>query len=259
MRIPVPLAGVLLTCVCLSLTGCKSKSRPNFEAILSLPPDNPGLAETTLAAELKARAEALEMVLEVLPAVESGEDLDRRLTVQFRAENKEEALSGLDALCESGRVSIRAVHDRSAYLTDIIRKDPSQFPPDHEIRTYRIEAGDFRKSEKLAVARAEILNNSHVKSAHAAHGKKHMVHISLTTKGGELIRAATEKMRKGRSRLAIIYDERIISAPVVAQELWARVTLEGFNSFEEAQALAASLNKPLSAKLLIESLMPLAR
>ena len=65
-------------------------------------------------------------------------------------------------------------------------------------------------------------------------------------------------MRKGRSRLAIIYDERIISAPVVAEELWTPVTLEGFNSFEHAESLATSLNKPLSAKLLIESLKPLA-
>jgi len=224
-------------------------------ADLSLPPGNPDLSEATLVAELMARAELLEIGLEV----EAGEELDRRLTVRFRAQDKKEALTRLDALCESGRISIRAVHDRSAYLTDVIRKDPSQFPPDHEIRTYRIEASEVPRSEKLAVARAEILNNSHVESALATRGKMHTVHISLTTKGGEQIRAATEKMQKGRSRLAIIYDERIISAPVVTQELWTPVTLEGFNSFEEAQALAASLNKPLSAKLLIESLMPLAR
>ena len=255
MRISLPLVVVLLPCVCLSLTGCKSESRPNFEADLSLPPDNPDLSESTLVAELKARAELLEMGLEIKP----GEELDRRLTVRFRAEDKEDALARLDALCQSGRVSIRAVHDRSAYLTDIIHKDPSQFPPDHEIHTHRIEAGDVPRSEKLAVDRAEILDNSHVESALATRGKKHTVHISLTTSGGDRIRTATEKMQKGRSRLAIIYDERIISAPVVTQELWTPVTLEGFNSFEEAQALAASLNKPLSAKLLIESLMPLAR
>ena len=72
------------------------------------------------------------------------------------------------------------------------------------------------------------------------------------------MRAATEKMRKGRSRLAIIYDERIISAPVVAEEIWSQLTLEGFSTFEEAQSLAAALTTPLSANLLIESLKPLA-
>ena len=249
------LAIALLSCACLALTGCKTRNKPNFEAVLSLPPDNHSLSETTLATELQGRAELLGFVIEIEP----GDNADGRLTLRLHAETKEDALIKLDALCESGRISIRAIHDRSAYLTDVIRKDPSQFPPDHEIRTHQIEAGDFRKSEKLAVARAEILNNSHVKGAHAARGKENMVHISLTTNGGDRIRAATKKMRKGRSRLAIIYDERIISAPVVTQELSAEVTLEGFNSPEEAQSLATSLNKPLSAKLLIESLMPLAR
>ena len=245
----------LISCACLFLTGCKKRNKPNFEAVLSLPPDNPSALETTLTDELKERAELLETELKVDP----GQTSDRRLTLHFHAKTREDALSRLDALCESGRISIRAIHDRSAYLTDVISKDPSQFPPDHEILTHQVEAGDFRKSEKLAVARAEILNNSHIKGARATRGKENMIRISLTTNGGDRIRAATEKMRKGRSRLAIIYDDRIISAPVVTQELWAEVTLEGFNSFEEAQALAASLNKPLSSKLLIESLMPLAR
>ena len=70
--------------------------------------------------------------------------------------------------------------------------------------------------------------------------------------------AATEKMQKGRSRLAIIYDGRIISAPVVADELSSDFTIAGFNTFQQAQALAASLNQPLSTELQIESLKPLA-
>ncbi len=244
----------LISCACLFLTGCKKRNTPNFEAVLSLPPDNPSALETTLTDELKERAELLETELKVDP----GQTSDRRLTLHFHAKTREDALSRLDALCESGRISIRAIHDRSAYLTDLHRRNPSEFPTDHEILIYQLEAGDFRKSEKLAVARTEILNNSHIKSASAERGKESMVHILLTTNGGDAIRSATEKMRKGRSRLAIIYDERIISAPVVTEELRAEITLEGFNSFEEARGLAASLNKPLSAKLLIEELKPLA-
>ena len=69
---------------------------------------------------------------------------------------------------------------------------------------------------------------------------------------------ATKKMQKGRSRLAIIYDDRMISAPVVTEVLSSEFTITGFNSFPQAQALAASLTKPLSTPLLIESLKPLA-
>ena len=248
------LGGTLLICASLALTACKPRKSPNWEATLSLPPDSPGLALTTLATELKNRAALLEIPLKINPS----ESSNGRLTIRFHASDKKDALKRIDKLCENGRISIRAIHDRSAYLTDLILKEPSQFPPDYEILTHEVISGDYRKREKLAVARAEILNNSHVEGARAERGKEHMVHISLNTSGLGIIKAASEKMQKGRSRLAIIYDERIISAPVVTQELWTPVTLEGFNSFEEAEGLATSLNKPLSAQLLIESLMPLA-
>ena len=258
MSLTTKILAILFFACCLlaiTLPGCKSKSRPNFEATLSLPPGQPGLSETALTTELEARAEALGIVARAA----SGAPGDQRLTVRLRADDKEEALAHLDALCESGKISIRSVHDRTAFLLDVARDDPSQFPEDHEIRPHNLGQGKSPKIEKLAISRSEIVNNSHVESAEAIRGKDHIVRISLTTNGGQLMRAATEKMRKGRSRLAIIYDERIISAPVVAEEIWSRLIVEGFSSFEEAEALAAALNKPLSANLLIESLKPLAR
>ena len=250
------LAILCLACCVLALTlpGCKSKTKPNFEAILSLPPDQPSLSETSLAAELEDRARALG----ITATAEAGVPGDQRLVVRLRAAGKDEALAHLDSLCETGKISIRTVHDRTAFLLDIARSDPSQFPDDHEILSSEHSQGKPVKMEKLAVSRSEIVNTGHVESAQASRGKDHMVRISLSSNGGELMRAATEKMRKGRSRLAIIYDERIISAPVVAEEIWSQLTLEGFSTFEEAQSLAAALTTPLSANLLIESLKPLA-
>ena len=156
-------------------------------------------------------------------------------------------------------LSVRIVHDQSVYLTDAVRSDPSKLPADHEILTFTLLDGERTKTEDLVVQTAEIVNSSHVESAEAEAGRARLVHISLTIKGGQQMLAATNKMQKGRSRLAIIYDERIISAPVVVAVLGAEITLEGFSSIEEAQAVSASLNKPLSTQLLIESLMPLAR
>lgn len=255
MPAPIQLLGLVLTGACLSLTACRSKDKPNFEAVLSLPPGDSSVSESTIATELQARADHLGLKIEV----ESAPSGDRRITVRLRAVDKDQALAHLDALSETGTLSIRAVHARTAYLTDIYSKDPSKFPVDHEILTYDFRSGDRTLSAKLAVGVTEIINANHVESATAEPGDTPLVHISLTAKGGEQMRAATEKMEKGRSRLAIIFDERIISAPVVDAELWSTVTLQGFHSSEEAQAIAASLNKPISSKLLIESLMPLAR
>lgn len=256
MPTPVHMVALALACATLALTGCRSKTKPNFEAILSIAPGLDGtVSESTIVSELRARVDLLSLIAEV----EVGTEGDQRIHVRLRADDREQALAQLDALCETGALSVRAVHDQTVYLSDAVRSDPSKLPADHEIMTYELQLGERTQKEDLVVATAEIVNSSHVKSAETETGNKNPVRISLTTKGGQLMQAATEKMQKGRSRLAIIYDDRIISAPVVVDELRAQFTLEGFNSVEEAQAIAASLNKPLSSEVLLEELMPLAR
>ena len=248
------LVGALVSFSCFALTCCKPKEELNYEAVLSLPPDDRTSSLAPIVEELTARAELLGLPASVQAAKSSA----RVIELQLYGTDRDDALARLERLCVSGTISIRAIHDRSAYITDIASKDPSRLPSDHQILLYDAQGKEGPKRQKLAVSRAEILNNSHVESALATPDGDNMVHISLTDKGLRRIRSATEKMQKGRSRLAIIYDERIISAPVVAEELWTPVTLEGFNSFEHAESLATSLNKPLSSNLLIESLIPLA-
>ena len=248
------LVGALVSFSCFALTCCKPKEELNYEAVLSLPPDDRTSSLAPIVEELTARAELLGLPASVQAAKSSA----RVIELQLYGTDRDDALARLERLCVSGTISIRAIHDRSAYITDIASKDPSRLPSDHQILFYDAQGKEGPKRQKLAVSRAEILNNSHMKSALATRDGDNMVHISLTSNGLSRIRSATEKMQKGRSRLAIIYDERIISAPVVAEELWTPVTLEGFNSFEHAESLATSLNKPLSSKLLIESLIPLA-
>ena len=248
------LVGALVSFSCFALTCCKPKEELNYEAVLSLPPDDRTSSLAPIVEELTARAELLGLPASVQAAKSSA----RVIELQLYGTDRDDALARLERLCVSGTISIRAIHDRSAYITDIASKDPSRLPSDHQILLYDAQGNEGTKRQKLAVSRAEILNNSHVESALATRDGDNMVHISLTSNGLSRIRSATEKMQKGRSRLAIIYDERIISAPVVAEELWTPVTLEGFNSFEHAESLATSLNKPLSSNLLIESLIPLA-
>ena len=112
------LGGTLLICASLALTACKPRHDPNWEATLSLPPDSPNLAAATLSTELKSRAALLEIPIKINPSKNSV----GRLTIRFYASDKEDALSRLDRLCVNGTISIRAIHDRSAYLTDIASK-----------------------------------------------------------------------------------------------------------------------------------------
>lgn len=249
------LVAPLLATAALAATGCKSpgpKVHPNFEAILSADGDAP---EATLVSELRRRAEILTIPSEIDP----GPAGDRKITLRLRAKDESEAHGSLAALCQSGHLTVRAVHDRTVYLTDVARTDPSKIPADCDLLTYSFPREDGTiHTENLVVHRPIIVQSADIERARPEASEDGVIHITLSPKGGQKMIAATKTMQKGRSRLAIILDDRIISAPVVGGVLSSQFIIQGFNSFEETKAVAAALTKPLSAKLRVESLMPLA-
>lgn len=245
------LAGIL------GLAGCRPAIDPDFEAILSITPGSGSGSPSgeTVALELRARAAALSLAAEI----DSSSPGHARIIIRFEAGSREEALAALAALCQSGQLSVRPVHDQTVYFSDLARRDPSKIPPGYEILPQSAHLGEDSRQEDLLVSTTGIIDGTHVERARAApSGEGFNVLITLSVSGAQQMMAATKKMQRGRSRLAIIYDDRIISAPVVATVLGSDFAIAGFNSFEQARDLAASLNNPLSTKLQIESLKPLA-
>jgi hypothetical protein len=135
LRHLAPVAAVLA----LALTGCRSKSKPNFEATVSIngDPGSPAPSEATVADDLRDRLE----ILSVQREVDSGSTDDGLPTGRLRAKDKDEALPHLDALCLNGALSVRAVHDQSVYLSAAARRDPSKLPADYQILNYTVTAG----------------------------------------------------------------------------------------------------------------------
>ncbi len=163
----------------LVLTCCKTAEELNYQAVLSLPPDNPEISPHFLVTELTARAELLRLPLDIRPV----EPTDRFLEIKLHGSSIEDALARLNSLCVSGKISIRAIHDRSAYLTDIASKDPSRLPQNLEILLFDPEGAGRGKGQKLAVERVQILDNSLLESVRATPNGDNMVHISLTDRG----------------------------------------------------------------------------
>ena len=238
----------------LLLAGCKRPApapAPNFQAEVSLltPEDGPEPDGDRVVSELANRAATLRLSA-AIDRPERG-----TLEISFFAEDETQARARLEALIQSGRLSIRAVHDQNAFLL----ADRTQIPADHEVLTYSYRFDDgTERTEELVVNSAEIVSSAHIQRAAANHSADGVINLTLTRDGGRAMASATKTMKKGRSRLAIIYDDRIISAPVVNDILSAQFIIQGFHSFEETKAVAAALSQPLSAKLQIESLKPLA-
>lgn len=245
-------AALLLPLLAVLLVSCKSGVKADFEAELSIDPMDAGVSKETIAEELRARLPLLDLKAEVDPEVPGN-----RIKVRYESDHKDpnEALeASIDLLVESGRLSIHAIHDDSSSLIS----EPENIPEGWEIMQYIPELERGERAGPFVVQTAEIVSSEHVESAEAETKETHIVYISFNLKGRQQMMAATKKMQNGRSRLAIIYDERIISAPVVGGVI-SDLEVNGLSSQKKAEALAISLNQPLSARLLIESNVPLER
>lgn len=242
--------------VALGVTACRKPSAPesNFQALLvpaTSAPDTP-IDWPRLLAELTTRAQTLDL------AAAFEEPGENALTIRFHAADQDQARARLEALVQSGHLSIRAVHDRTPFFL----ADRSQIPPGYSILTHSFPQEDgTERTDELVVADHPILTSAQIKRAApdlSPGGEEGMIRLFLTLEGGKAMMEATKTMKKGRSRLAIIYDDRIISAPRVGDTLSSQFVIQGFPTLEETKAIAAALTQPLSAKLRIESLIPLA-
>lgn len=243
-------AALLLPLLAILLVSCKSGVDPDFEVELSIDPQDENISKDTIAEELRARLPLLGLKAEVNPDVPGN-----RIKVRYESTHKDpgDALEAhIDLLVESGRLRVHAIHDD----TGILIMEPENIPSGYELMTFVPAPSTGEKPHRYVVQTTEIVSSEHVKSAEVEAGESQNVHISFTVKGGQEMMAATKKMENGRSRLAIIYDEQIISAPVVRGVLDSEIIV-GLSSQKQAEAVAISLSQPLSARLLIESNVPL--
>lgn len=90
-------------------------------------------------------------------------------------------------------------------------------------------------------------------------GNDNQVGVKLTAEGGEKMIALTRPMNPGHSRIAILLDGEVLSAPVVQTvPLGRNFVIQGQNSFEEAEKLARQLLTPLDFPFTLKSIEAVA-
>lgn len=86
-------------------------------------------------------------------------------------------------------------------------------------------------------------------------GTDHQVGVKLTEAGGEKMIQLTKEMQPGVSRIAVLLDDEIITAPVVqTTPLGRNFVLQGQDDFSEASDLARQLLTPLDLPFTLQSL-----
>lgn len=113
------------------------------------------------------------------------------------------------------------------------------------------EAGnEFTKP--ILLKRVASLGGSDIETAMPSASSFDAVDVTLNNKGAEKMFNLTKNLRKGIDRIAIVLDDRVISAPEVKDTLSKNFVINGLNEPGEVKELINALMNPLENPLKIE-------
>jgi preprotein translocase subunit SecD len=221
----------------------------SFTAALSIRSDDPGV-EGDIVAKLASRAESLDLKIKIDP----GAADDSKFVISLVAIDQAAARAQIESLIKSPRLDFRKVHPESEHLAPLVLKG-LEIVPGYKIYAFlEVDDARERESQLLLSTRDSIQIERHIRLCYPDAGRVGVINVSLTAEGGKLMRKLTEPMQKGSDRIAILFDDKVQSAPVVQDTLSSNFILSGLNEREERKALVALLNTPLGAELAIDSL-----
>jgi len=187
-----------------------------------------------------------EPTLQLFGSTESG--TSNQIIVELPGvENPEEVKT---LLKETAALSLNLVHPTAPYaasLDAISQFFGGQIPADHAAVLYTGDySGEAREQEKryIVVQKAPVITGKHLTNARASQDSslglsRPAVSFTLNSEGARLFGDATEA-NQGR-QLAIILDDKAISAPRIEAKITDSGIITGIDSARESQLLALSL------------------
>lgn len=238
-------SAILLAFLCALLPVCAAdgpKAPPKpvlFTAQLKIASEKE-IKENDLRTKFQERAQTRRVDI----AIKLGDPKDNVLTVTLSAPSLEQARKDLRSICLPPTLALRPVHRDN----DILTKDGAQTKPVKGYTLYKYERelldGTVRKSW-LLLANGAPIAEKHVKRAFADGGQS-LVHIELNLGGAAAMRKMTKPMRKGVDRIAVVLDDKVMTAPVVNDVLTSNFVIEGVGNIGERRALAATLTAKMA-------------
>ena len=101
------------------------------------------------------------------------------------------------------------------------------------------------REEKVFVAKEAVFTEQDVRSAFVQDGLEGIIQVRLTKKGGKKLAAATKAMDKGKDRMALVVEGKLVAAPVVQDTLTSRFIITGLRDLkhEELESLAQKMSR----------------
>jgi hypothetical protein len=144
-------------------------------------------------------------------------------------------------------LELKAVHPKNSTLADNVHAGRSLSPAGWEKYMLPILDDDRKEigEEPILLSTRTIVTRSHVQRAMAIPGRLGAIAVLLNEEGGDLLFAATKKMRTGVDRLAIVFGGKALMAPTVNGSLSRDFIIEGLDGPKEVNEVVSALNAPL--------------
>lgn len=152
--------------------------------------------------------------------------MNEEQTYDTRARPQPTLKAGVRAIC--GCISIFCASQQVCGETFRLNKVVAEGAANSE----RVELHHEEKNEILFIEKQAIVTGADVKSATRYPGDEDTLAITLTEEGGKKLGAATTDSY-GRMRLAILIDDKVVSAPVVMAKLGTDFIVSGLHEYPD--------------------------
>ncbi|MCE9609875.1 MAG: protein translocase subunit SecD [Chthoniobacter sp.] len=180
-----------------------------------------------------------------------------RIMVQIPGIDVNKIAEARNQLKQVAKLEFHLVHRQSNELVGQIEAGTAAPPVGYDIVTYETTRGDKTSTSKLLMKRKADLGGEHITSAGAYFDAQGWgVHMNFDKVGGELFGTLTKQVFEEQSRMAVVLDGKVQSAPGVEKGAiyGGSAQISGGNMGEsEARALASALENPLQTPVVIES------
>lgn len=180
-----------------------------------------------------------------------------RILVQMPGVSPEEASNVREILEKIAKLELKLVHPESSALAASLAAENEAdrvLPPGYKLYLLEDEDEDGKiVSEPILLKRRSSLDGSYIVHAQELYGPyEGKLTVELNAEGSNKMLELTSKMEHGVDRLAIVLDDKVLSAPVVQSTLGKNFEISGMKDAVEAKGIAAALLNPLKNPLLVE-------
>lgn len=145
-------------------------------------------------------------------------------------------------------LALKEVHPKTTALAQAVQEGKQVAPPGYALFSLPVIDQETNKvigKTPILLSRRNIVSSDSVEVARAVPQQIGTVAVRLTKEGGKRVTNATQKMKLGVDRIAVVLEGNCLIAPTVQAVLGRDFVVNGLSGLEETKRIVHALNAPI--------------